>query len=397
MDNLVIYAQTPFYLEMTLLYDLKTTFTSFIRTYMAIVPCFFRWSTGSILDRLKVLTILIVFTFLRSLNCSRMYHSLKVQSLVRLYVLFNVLELAEKLIGTLVNDIAKAIEERMEGTQEQEHTVLEDESVVLGKSNVRLGSEKSSNNKNVVLGKRNGSESEHEGINSGDDVNAVSERDKRTENESMTDRGSDVSLDDKVGVPSSNSQSMIANAVLMAVLTTFFIISTAIHTLVLYFQYLIIQLSLNSSSSVLYSLVISNQFLELKGNVTKKGDKAMLFSLVDHDGTKRFSLLIFVVIAFLSVCVESEKLTFTKFILPIIVVLLFKVLVDWIKHIFFCRYNNLNLSFYMCYKKEYVKGNNFVGLHILFMWMLYELTRMGYFSFLACFLACVHFVGLFIK
>lgn len=386
MDNLVIYAQTPFYLEITLLYDLRTTLVSFIRTYMAIVPCFFRWSASGILDKLKVLTILIAFTFLRSLNCSRMYHSLKAQSLVRLYVLFNVLELAEKLIGTLVDDIARAIEERMKRKREQDHTVLEDESVCPDKSSLCPGSNLYRN------------ENENGVTNNGfDGVNTVHGHVKANKRESETDQESGISLEDQVGAPPGNSQSLIANFALLIVLAALFVVSTAMHTLILYFQYLIIQLSLNSSSSVLYSLVISNQFLELKGNVTKKGDKKMLFSLVDHDGTKRFNLLLFLIVAFLSVCVESEKLTFTKFILPIVVVLLFKILVDWIKHAFFCRYNNLNLNFYTDYRREYLKGTNFVGQHILFMWMLYELARMGYFSFIVIFLVCVHFVGVFIK
>lgn len=380
MDNLKIYVRTPFYLERTLFYDLKTTILSFLSVYRSILTCVFRTSSFNTLQRLKAFTIILAFTLLRHLYPAHMYHSLKAQSLIRLYVLYSVLELAEKLIGTMVNDIARAIEEKIGGGICADHTVLEDESVVLGKSNIQSTS-------TVNLFDVNLTEEPHQ-------------ESKGTNIKESEDLVENISVQGNDNLNEQQDRNFIASfgdIFCMEGLAFFFMLLTMMHTLLLYYQYLIIQLSLNSSSSVLYSLIISNQFLELKVNVTKKGDKKMLFLLIDHDGAKRFSLLIYLTVALLSIWTESEKLQFAQFICPIIIVFIFKILVDWFKHAFFCRYNNLNLNFYSDYKKEYIKGNNFVGYHILLIWMVYELIGINSFFFLFIFLGSVHFIGFFIK
>lgn len=391
MDNLITYIRTPLYLEIALLFDLKTTLKSFIQIYASIIACFVSLSGNDILRKLKAFTVLASFTLLRYLHCARMYHSLKVQSLVKLYLLFNVLELAEKLIGTLVNDIAQAIAKKLDKNKDENHTILDDESIIISRTSVVNSTNSNENNTDIKIC---GETSHTQHLTSGNEKNAYFSRECPSESNISTDIAVNCEIECETETARCRGIAHhVMNFAAIAILIFFFIFSTVLHTLVLYFQYLIIQLSLNSSSSVLYSLVISNQFLELKGNVTKKGDKKILFSLIDHDGTKRFNLLVYLIISFLSVYIESEKLAFTEFIYPIVVVMVFKILADWIKHAFFCRYNHLSCKLYVDYKNEYVKGNNFVGHNVLMIWMFYNLLETSYFRFLSIFLCCMHLIN----
>lgn len=51
------------------------------------------------------------------------------------------------------------------------------------------------------------------------------------------------------------------------------------HTLVLFFQMVTLNVAVNSYSNALLTLLISNQFVEIKGSVFKKFEKENLFQL----------------------------------------------------------------------------------------------------------------------
>lgn len=343
MDNLLIYLQTPFSLEKAIFLDSIERISQFLCTYrliLTILPNLFRIKNDEkYYDFLKAVTILSTLSLLRNFYPDRMYHSLKAQSLIRLYVLFNVLELAEKLIGTLVDDIARSINNAREQNKNNNSRInIQDESLTIGKSQIQ----ESAFSSEVESARP----SKH----------MISIMDTIISNESA-EKEEIVEKDEK-------------SIILHFFLAIFYILSTMGHTLILYLQYLIIQLSLNSSLSVLYSLIISLQFLDLKGNVTKRGDKKMLFTLIDNDSMKRFYLTIYLAIAFLSQWSESENFYFIECLEPTLIIFGFKILVDWIKHAFFCRYNGINLNNYSKYKNEYKKRNNFVSHNALLMWLV---------------------------
>jgi len=58
-----------------------------------------------------------------------------------------------------------------------------------------------------------------------------------------------------------------------------FTISLVAHTMVLFFQMVTLNVAVNSYSNALLTLLISNQFVEIKGSVFKKFEKENLFQL----------------------------------------------------------------------------------------------------------------------
>ncbi|KAJ1878140.1 hypothetical protein LPJ71_011056, partial [Coemansia sp. S17] len=61
-----------------------------------------------------------------------------------------------------------------------------------------------------------------------------------------------------------------------------------VHTLVLFYQVITLNVAVNAYSDQLLALLISNQFVEIKSNVFKKWEKEMLFQVVCADVVERF-------------------------------------------------------------------------------------------------------------
>lgn len=347
MESLSIYARTPLGLECAIWDDLKQRISYFLEVYKFIplsFLCLFKKQDNQEKYRiLKAITVISCFFILRNLSPDKIYHTLKVQSLIRLYVLFGVLELAEKLFGTLVDDFALAIDDAY-GREDvtENHINLRDESVRLGES--------------------------------------------RTNSAASVVKDSFAEIDQNISTRKSLK--------IKIALIIFSILVTLGHTLILYFQYLIILLSLNSSLSVLYSLIISVQFIELRGNVTKRGDKKSLFVLVDNDGLKRFNLSLYFIVAFLMRWTESESMEMVEFFEPILIIFFLKISIDWIKHAFFCRYNEIDPSDYSKYKNEYKKRNNFVSHNALLLWLCDDLFRLPIAKFLIIFFGLTYFMSI---
>lgn len=68
------------------------------------------------------------------------------------------------------------------------------------------------------------------------------------------------------------------------------------HTLVLFYQVITLNVSINSHNNALLTLLISNQFVEIKGSVFKKFEKENLFQLSCSDMVERFQLSVFLMI-----------------------------------------------------------------------------------------------------
>lgn len=93
------------------------------------------------------------------------------------------------------------------------------------------------------------------------------------------------------------------------------------------------------------------QFVELKGSVFKKFDKTNLFQVSCSDVRERFHLTILCFIVILQTMREySWKLDRFWIMLPdCIAILVAEMVVDWIKHAFITRFNELNLDVYKDY------------------------------------------------
>ncbi|KAG5643443.1 hypothetical protein DXG03_000916 [Asterophora parasitica] len=150
----------------------------------------------------------------------------------------------------------------------------------------------------------------------------------------------------------------------------FFILATlynVAHALVMVYQLISLNVAINSYDHALLTLLVSNQFVEIKGSVFKKFEKDSLFQITCADIVERFSLaLMLCVVAFRNL-IElsgsefdfSEGFVFPKSFgwfrgnnvlwtisYPVVTVMVSEMLVDWLKHAFITKFNHIRPSVY---------------------------------------------------
>lgn len=123
------------------------------------------------------------------------------------------------------------------------------------------------------------------------------------------------------------------------------------HSILVLFQATTLNVAINSSNKALLTIMMSNNFVELKGSVFKKFDKNNLFQLSCADVRERFHLTMLLLAVTLQTMKEyawhSDRFAV---LLPDCVMLLFaEVLVDWVKHAFITRFNELPSTVYRDY------------------------------------------------
>ncbi|TGZ48142.1 protein TAPT1 homolog [Temnothorax longispinosus] len=132
---------------------------------------------------------------------------------------------------------------------------------------------------------------------------------------------------------------------LFAVVYVFF------HSTLVLLQATTLNVAINSSNKALLTIMMSNNFVELKGSVFKKFDKNNLFQLSCADVRERFHLIILLLAVSLQTMKEyawhSDRLAV---LLPdCVALLLAEVVVDWVKHAFITRFNELPSTVYRDY------------------------------------------------
>ncbi|KAF7361918.1 hypothetical protein MVEN_00536700 [Mycena venus] len=170
----------------------------------------------------------------------------------------------------------------------------------------------------------------------------------------------------------------------------FFVLATlynVMHSLVMVYQLIALNVAVNSYDHALLTLLVSNQFVEIKGSVFKKFEKDNLFQItcagitrpesVRHipyarsiDIVERFTLaLMLCVVAFRNLIeLSGSEFDFREgFVLPksfgwvwgnnilwtisypVLTVLVSEMLVDWLKHAFITKFNHIRPSVYERY------------------------------------------------
>ncbi|SPP83441.1 protein TAPT1 homolog isoform X1 [Drosophila guanche] len=124
-----------------------------------------------------------------------------------------------------------------------------------------------------------------------------------------------------------------------------------LHSGLIMFQATCLNVALNSNNKGLLTIMISNNFVELKGSVFKKFDKNNLFQLTCSDVRERFHLSILLFIVIIQTMKEFDW-SFTQFYVMVpdcIAVLFTEILIDWVKHAFITRFNELPEGIYREY------------------------------------------------
>ncbi|RKO89149.1 eukaryotic membrane protein family-domain-containing protein, partial [Blyttiomyces helicus] len=105
------------------------------------------------------------------------------------------------------------------------------------------------------------------------------------------------------------------------------------HSLVLFCQVMTLNVSINSYNNALLTLLMSNQFVEIKGSVFKKFERENLFQLSCSETLAALPSS------------PSWKLAETL-VTPVIVVYGTEILVDWLKHAFITKFNGIKPTVY---------------------------------------------------
>ncbi|KAB5566779.1 eukaryotic membrane protein family-domain-containing protein [Coniochaeta sp. 2T2.1] len=243
-------------------------------------------------DILQGLVIIFSSIFLMNLDASRMYHFIRAQSAMKLYVIYNVLEVSDRLLSAAGQDIFECL----------------------------FSSETLSRN--------------------------------------------------------SSGRSKVLLPFFMFLLSLAY---NTLHAVSLFYQVTTLNVAVNAYSNALLSLLISNQFVEIKSSVFKRFEKENTFQLTCADIVERFQLWIMLFIIGMRNVVEvggftvpgagdgdstSSKPLHSPFILPdsftllpswlmsgevlspFLIVIGSEMLVDWIKHAYINKFNNIKPNFY---------------------------------------------------
>lgn len=162
------------------------------------------------------------------------------------------------------------------------------------------------------------------------------------------------------------------------------LIYNVLHAAALFYQVIALNVAVNSYSNALLTLLMSNQFVEIKSTVFKKFEKESLFQLTCADVVERFQLWLMLVIIGLRNVVEVGGLTvaaapqaaaeavrnttiplrsnsilpdsFTilpvwtgEVLSPFLIVLGSEMLVDWVKHAYISKFNSVKPAVYQKY------------------------------------------------
>ncbi|KAF7941767.1 uncharacterized protein EAE97_006604 [Botrytis byssoidea] len=261
-------------------------------------------------DLLQGAVIIFSSFFLMKLDASRMYHSIRAQSAIRLYVIYNLLEVFDRLAAALGQDIFECL--------------FSDETL---------------------------------------------------------ERNSD-------------GRSKVLRPLGMFILA---LIYNVVHAAALFTQVVTLNVAVNSYSNALITLLLSNQFVEVKGTVFKKFEKDNLFQLTCADVVERFQLWLMLMIIALRNIVEmggfssmassaseatsplrtSSMLPNSFTILPVwsgevlspfFIVIGSEMLVDWIKHAYISKFNGVKPAIYQRFLDVLAKDyytNAFVNQNLI--------------------------------
>ncbi|WWD16768.1 hypothetical protein CI109_101200 [Kwoniella shandongensis] len=133
-----------------------------------------------------------------------------------------------------------------------------------------------------------------------------------------------------------------------------------VHSLIFFYMLVSLNVAINSYDYTLLSLLISNQFVEIKGSVFKKFEKENLFQIMCADIVERFqlSLMLSVIairnmiemagseIAFLPKSFIRGKSLVDSILSPVLFVICSEMVVDWLKHAFITKFNHVRASVY---------------------------------------------------
>lgn len=132
----------------------------------------------------------------------------------------------------------------------------------------------------------------------------------------------------------------------------FSIVYVFCHTFVILCETTTLNVAFNSHNKALLTIMLSNNFIELKSSVFKKFDKNNLFQLSCYDVKERFHNLVYILIIFIRNMAEFDWQNDQLFeLIPTLCIIFFsEFFIDWIKHGFVMKFNDINESVFYSYR-----------------------------------------------
>uniref|UniRef100_A0A7S2RIS4 Uncharacterized protein n=1 Tax=Mucochytrium quahogii TaxID=96639 RepID=A0A7S2RIS4_9STRA len=214
------------------------------------LPERFRFHRTQLYDVLRIVMLSVAFVFLLQVHMSRIYHYVRGQAFIKLYVIFNMLDIFDRLMCSLGQDILDSLF-YMTKTSPRSYIAIF----------FRL-----------VLG----------------------------------------------------------------------VVYVSLHSLLYFVRLITLNAAINSTSNALMTILISNNFVELKGSVFKRFAEQNLFQITCSDMVERFELFVFLVLT----GIESKDTWAEFFYGSAMYVFVCELLVDWIKHAFITKFNRIHFSCY---------------------------------------------------
>lgn len=124
-----------------------------------------------------------------------------------------------------------------------------------------------------------------------------------------------------------------------------------VHSYLMLLQATTLNVALNSKNKALLTIMMSNNFVELKGMVFKKFEKNNLFHMSCSDARERHHLLMLLIVVILQTLKQYNWNEEQFFILlpDCLLILVAELVVDWFKHAFVTRFNEITCEVYREY------------------------------------------------
>jgi transmembrane anterior posterior transformation protein 1 len=262
----------------------------------------FQLTRAGLYDVLKGLIIFTATMVLGMVQVSRVYHYIRGEAIIKLYVIFNILEIVDKLCASVGTDIMDALYRTLRDDRDLE---------TVGKW---LHGEPTDDGE----GGSSGAAADSHGLES---IGIF-----RLLKSLTTSKASDWK-------PLLGCARLGWQVILAVIYVTF-------HSCVIFVQIVCLNVALNSRNNSLLTLLISNNFVELKGSVFKKFEPANLFQIACADAVERFQLALFLSLIILQEGASTNLISAALFIWGA------EMVVDSVKHSFVCKFNRLHADLY---------------------------------------------------
>ncbi|EFA80142.1 DUF747 family protein [Heterostelium album PN500] len=275
----------------------------------------YRLTNTQVYDIFRTFIWIISFAFLNLVDSSMVYHHIRGQAVIKLYIIYNVLEVLDKLCCSFGQDIFDSLywmSVSLRGSQTNSTTTGSSSSSSTAKSTSSSSSSSSS---------------------------------------STPSKSTSTTATVPPPPFSSKFQQMGSGQILAPfqhiIVCTIYV---CLHSLILFTQVITLNVAINSYNNSLLTLIMSNNFVELKGSVFKRFEKENLFQISCSDIVERFQIFIYLAIIFFQNLSDLNWDLSGDFILNMIGVIVSvwgsEVIVDAIKHAFITKFNKISPTIY---------------------------------------------------